>query len=356
VVSAAFSARRDEEIASSHIDCIEEDAAGSIWLRCLIVKNLDRVDRVPVPKSVARAVAVVKKIRDLGGKPGQKLYDFACPILGRNVRFELDRRLDLARDYLNVPLLEDQTPWHFTPHQFRKFFGVVYFWRWAFPNLTALTYQYRHFNPDATRAYIELRAAEALRLRDEKLAKAARKIDAVRAAEFDSGRVEFVSWTITQVASGTKIAGPLGRRIRAEVDALKQEILPDIQLTESESDPDQPTFDTVLAKLVEVTSIQIHPEGHSLCGCGRNETDASLSKCLALKQALLGVPASIGSGPDFQFAEDTGCLVCPHRGALPSMSSYWENHMTAIEKAIPMASHFQSTALADRLTLIKEYA
>lgn len=356
VVTAAFSARRDEEIASSLIDCIEQDAAGDIWLRCLVVKNLDRVDRVPVPKSVARAVEVVQRIRSLGNKPGNRLYDFACPIKKRNVRFELDLRLDQARDYLDIPLLDDGSAWHFTPHQFRKFFGVVYFWRWAFPNLTALTLQYRHFNPDVTKGYIELRAAEALRLRDEKLAKALRKIDAVRAADFDSGRVEFVSWTINGISNGLEVGGPLGKRLRAEVDALKQQFLPDIQITESLAEPDEPTFDLALAKLIETTPIKVHPEGHSLCGCGGSERDVSLSQCLALKQILTGTSPSKANGADFDFAEDTGCLVCPHRGELPTMSEYWDKEITAIERSILVAPPNATADLTKRLTLIKEYA
>ncbi|MBA9030932.1 hypothetical protein [Rhizobium leguminosarum] len=356
VVTAAFSARRDEEVASTLLDCIEHDAAGDVWLRCLIVKNLDRVDRIPVPKSVARAVDIVKRIRSLGNKPGNKLYDFACPINERNVRFELDLRLDQARDYLNIPLLDDGSAWHFTPHQFRKFFGVVYFWRWAFPNLTALTLQYRHFNPDVTKGYIELRAADALRLRDEKLAEAARKSDALRTADFDSGRVEFVSWTIKGISTGLEIGGPLGRRLRAEIDALKEQFLPDIQITESLGDADEPTLDAALEALIGTTLIKIHPEGHSLCGCGGSERDVALSQCLALKQMLTGILPSEANAADFDFAEDTGCLVCPHRGALPTMSEYWDQEMTAIQKSILLAPPKQKADLSNRMATIQEFA
>lgn len=356
VVTAAYSARRDEEIASSRIDCIEQDVSGDTWLRCLIVKTHDRVDKVPVPQSVARAVAVVQRIRALGNKPGNRLYDFACPILKRNVRFELDNRLDQARDYLAIPLLENGEAWHFTPHQFRKFFGVTYFWRWAFPDLTALTLQYRHFNPDVTKGYIELRAAEALRMRDEKLAKAERKSHAVRLEDFDNGRLEFVSWIVKGISSGDGITGPLSKRIRAEIDALKERFLPELQVTESMSESATLTLDAVLEELVKTTKIQTHPEGHSLCGCGVRESDTSLSKCLALKHALTGVSPATASGPDFTFAEDLGCLACPHRGALPSMSLYWENQIMAIKRSMLAVPTEVAADLTKRQALIEQYA
>lgn len=354
IIKAAFSARRDEEIETNQIDCIETDQAGNVWLRCLIVKNLDRVDKVPVPKCVEQAVKLVKRIRDLGARPGNKLYQFACPIKKRNVEFDLAGRLDIVRDYLKIPLMEDDTAWHFTPHQFRKFFGVVYFWKWAFPNLTALTLQYRHFNPDVTKGYIELKAAEALRLYDTRLAKAARKIDIARAADFDSGRVQFVRFTLQKVVAGEKMGGPLGRRITAQVEALKSQFLPSMQITESKTD--QPSFEVLLEELVQSTTIQRHPEGHSLCGCGNGGDDAELSQCLSLKQMLAGVPTSAGSGPDFNFAEDGGCLVCPHRGSLKDMSPYWHEEILAIERALPLASENQAREMNARRESIEQYA
>ncbi|WP_312946513.1 hypothetical protein [Agrobacterium sp.] len=356
VVTAAFSARRDEEVDSSLIDCIHEDTSGEVWLQCLIVKNIDRQDKVPVPKSVARAVEIVKKIRALGNRSGQRLYSFGCPISGRNVRFELDKRLDFARDYLNVPLLEDESAWHFTPHQFRKFFGVVYHWKWAFPNLTALTFHYRHFNSDSTRTYIELKAAEALRLRDEKVAKSIRMTDRLRAADFEKGKFDFVAWTLRQAISGTKIDGPLGRRIRAQVEALKQEYLPGMQLIESHEDLAQATFDSAINRLVETISIQVHPEGHSLCGCGGSEVDTLLSNCLAYREICTGIAPSAATGPDFEFAEDLRCLGCPHRGALPCMDDYWAKQVDLITRATPGASGVRSADLKGRMAIIEAYA
>ncbi|WP_139811937.1 hypothetical protein [Ensifer aridi] len=353
IVTAAFSARRDEEIRTSKIDCIEDDSASNSWLNCLIVKNIDRVDRIPVPKSVVRAVSVVRQIRALGQKRGDFLYDFSCPIRNRPVKFDLGANLDLVRDYFGVPPLTDGSSWHFTPHQFRKFFGVTYYWRWAFPNLTALTFHYRHFNPETTRGYIEMKAAEALRMRDEKLAKAARTRDLERKADLDGGQTAFVSWVLMEALSGAKLGGSLGRRIMQQVKELKQQLLPEMQITQ---DAGTEGLAEILKPLTEKTTLHSHPEGHSICGCGAGAEDTAISKCLQLKLGLTGAPTSVASGPDFAFADDEGCLVCPHRASLPSMAPYWENAIKEAERAIIGASSDLVSVLNERKKLIADYA
>jgi hypothetical protein len=358
IVTAAFSARRDEEIASSAIDCIQIDGSGDTWLNCMILKNADHPDLVPVPKSVARSVEIVRRIRALGGKASRRLYDFACPILKRPVKFSIRHLLDRVRDYLKVPLLDDGMAWTFKPHQFRKFFAVTYFWRWAFPDLTALTYHLRHFNPDTTRAYIEMKAAEGLRMRDEKLADETRKRNTERKSNFDSTKAAFVHWTLREVANGGELSGSLGKRINARVDALKAEFLSEVQITEVENDA--PSFDRVLSELAGTVSLEPHPEGHSLCGWGTGPADIEqnrcMSKCLQLREAHTGQSSATASGPDFGFADDICCLVCPLRAALPVMTPRWEEEVRGAEQALIDAEDELAPIIIERIRMINEYA
>ncbi|MGR8963707.1 hypothetical protein [Rhizobium leguminosarum] len=353
VVKAAFTARRDAEIARSTIDCIEEDEGGTLWMNCYINKNVNDVDRIPVPTSVDRAVKILAAIRELGGREGNKLYDFRCPITHRNVELDLSEKLDLVRDFLQVPLLDDGSAWHFTPHQFRKFFGVTYFWRWAFPNLTALTYHYRHFNSDTTRAYIEMKAAEALRMNDEKRAKALRKRDIERQSDLESSRTGFVGWVFETVIQG-KLFGPLAKRIKDEIERLKEKFLPEMVIT---SGPSAGSFDGALAALVDRFRIQTHPEGHSLCGCGDSPEDHKISVC-HLARIRANRPLRQGTkGAAFDFADDDGCLSCGHRGQLVDiMSPYWDQEYRHIIKALSEAKPDMVEALMQRAALIQDKA
>jgi hypothetical protein len=288
IIMAAYTARRDEELEKTKIDCIEVDSHGDHWLHCLINKNVNQVDRIPVPRAVARAVEIVLRIRALGKKATEKLFDFACPILKRAVKFDISAIFDKVRDYFKVPLLEDGTAWRFKPHQFRKFFGVTYYWRWAFPDLTALTLQYRHFNPETTRAYIEMKGAEALRMRDEKLARAARQRDVERKLDFDSGQRDFVAWVVKGVAEGERLAGAMGKRINEMVDSLIETFSTEIDVTVTASDED--SFDQALERLIDSVSMTSHPEGHSICFMGSKvdpmRHQQSASQCLSHRQRV----------------------------------------------------------------------
>lgn len=357
-ITAAFSARRDDEINKSTTNCVFRDETGNPWLNCLIAKNIRRVQRIPIPESVAKAVDIVLKVRSLGNRESKRLYDFWCPILRRNVSFCSKELTSLIRDYFRTPLLEGGTAWKFRPHQFRKFFGVTYFWRYAFPNLTALTYHYRHFNPDTTRGYIEMEAAEGLRMRDEKLAAAARKSGAARKTDFESGKSAFVLWVLKGIANGDKLDGTLGERITAQVEALKKQFLPEIQITGGQAS--SPSFDRALSDLVATTSLQMHPEGHSLCGWGSGPDDISnhrcAARCLELRRQLTGQSSAEATGPDFAYAEDTGCLVCPLRAALTTMAPRWEKETQDAELALSHAGADQASIINERIELIREYA
>ncbi|MDH7790193.1 hypothetical protein [Ochrobactrum sp. AN78] len=357
IITAAFSARRDNEITMSRMDCVSRDEAGQPWLNCRISKNLKRTQRIPIPESVVRAVEIVLKIRALGNRESQILYKFRCPITKRNVSFNTNRLMSVVDDYFQTPLLEDGTAWKFRPHQFRKLFGVTYFWRYAFPNLTALTYHYRHFNPETTRGYIELEAAEGLRMRDEKLAAAARERTGERKSDLESSRSAFVLWVLSGVAKGDKLDGALGKRITAQVEELKKRYLPELQITGGQTS--SPSFDKALTALAKTTSLQVHPEGHSLCGWGSGSNEITsqrcASRCLELRRELTGVSSSEAMGPDFAYAEDTGCLVCPLRAALPTMAPRWESDVQEAELALAHSNVIQSEIVRERLELISTH-
>lgn len=353
VVIAAFSARRDEETTSLRADCIEDEDAEHPWLLCRIAKNMRRIDRIPIPRSVVKAIEVVKRIRSIGDTQGSRLFEYSCPVRKKTFKFRLAERLDLVRDFLNVPLMDDGSPWHFTPHQFRKFFGVTYHWRWAFPDLTALSYHYRQFNPDTTRAYIEMKAAEALRMRDDKLAAAVRRRELERKKDLDDGQGAFIKWVIEGVLGGQELGGSFGRRLMQQVEDLKQKILPEMEITQDDTCSG---LGQILHALVSSNQIRVHPEGHSLCGCRGHIDDTSVSVCLRLKQMLTGITPSKAEGPDYTFADDEGCLACPHRGALPSMAPYWDHAARQAIDVLAGATGELAQKSIQRIRMIEKYA
>lgn len=164
IVIAAFSARRAAEIVGLKIDCIERDDAGKAWLTSFIHKTLQSHGKVPVPEAVVAAVAVLTRLsaraRTITGT--NYLFQFNSP--GTHVVLGMGRdgvpvfRLSqLTREFgyfVDVPPLSDGSRWSFHPHQFRRFFAVLYVWCYELADWGALAHHLRHFDLEMTRRYV----------------------------------------------------------------------------------------------------------------------------------------------------------------------------------------------------------
>lgn len=356
VVICAFTARRDEERNCLKIDCVEIDANGNMWLNCLIAKNIRDMDRIPIPSSVKAAVDIVHRLHSYNkSREDEWLFNIACPVTRKPALVNLKKNLKRSCEWLGVPPLANGETWVFTPHQFRKFFGTTYFHRWMFPNLTALSFHYRHFNPDTTRGYLKMRAATALRMGEDKLARAEvtrRNIE--RERDTNDGMWQMVRHIMQTALDGAKLAGSAGQRITQQVNELKERFLPELEITKGGYD--EPGFEAALEKLVRATPMQVHPEGHSVCLCNNSNDDKSKSKCLALKQMLTRMLPSDNAEVDFDFADDEACLSCPHSARVPAISPYWESALAEVRLMVKLTTGEQREAIERRIAAIEMFA
>lgn len=163
VVIAAFTARRASEIRCLKAGCIEKDKAGKYWLHVYIHKTLQDYTYIPVPELVVKAVRVLERLsktaRAVTGT--DFLLQLKVPgsgeVRGVNAKGETVTpiRSDLRSFgfFVDVPSLEDGTRWCFAPHQFRRFFAVMYVWAYDYGDIDALSFHLRHWNRKQTRRY-----------------------------------------------------------------------------------------------------------------------------------------------------------------------------------------------------------
>jgi integrase len=164
VVIAAFSARRASEICGLKAGCIHIDDSGGIWMRCFIHKTLKTESLIPVPEVVAAAVKVLENLSERSRHLTGTEYIFLYNIPGKQEtygiseaglpNFPLVKHLRKFGYFVDVPLLEDRTRWTFKPHQFRRFFAILYIWVYDKGNWGALQYHLRHFTSEMTRRYV----------------------------------------------------------------------------------------------------------------------------------------------------------------------------------------------------------
>lgn len=341
IVIATFAARRKEEIESLRYSCVAVDeATGEISLEIWIEKTLRTLSRIPVPISVVKAVEVLEwlseRCRRRKGTPWLFEYDELLPLTGgtrrRSVQFDLAEQLRQFANFVDVPLLPDGTHWHFTPHQFRRFFSVVYFHRFRFPSLTALSNFLHHYDPDMTRRYITetarggfARLAEEQRLegRRRTLARQPAAIAAQKTFEdFEAGRKDFMRERYRAVAlHDEKLGGFGGEQIKNELKDLveKAKLLVEIR---SSADDVETTFDRLLVDFVESRWLEPNGLGHSYCKCTGNPQDLRTANCLIQKR-LTGTESTADVAPDPAYAADFVCSPCPHNCQFPENEPYW---------------------------------
>jgi hypothetical protein len=154
-VIAGLSARRLEEIKDLGAGCVTRDSDGHCWITIYIEKTLRRYELVPVPAIVQKAVECLERLSK------EARDNTATDSLWQSMRNGVAVPLD-GDQFLNVladlgggkSTTDDSATWNFTPRQFRRFFAMVYFWRYDRGELGALSHHLRHFDLEMTKRYV----------------------------------------------------------------------------------------------------------------------------------------------------------------------------------------------------------
>lgn len=285
IVIAAFSARRDGEINELESDCLLGDDESGWWVRFYIEKTLQRSDSLPVPAIVARAVETLQRISAAArATTGSALiFQWKAPD-GSIVSLDCGRRLDRFAAEVGVPGHGDgpdrSVPWHWHPHQFRRFFAVLYFYRFEGATIEALSHHLRHFNLEMTRHYITK--------------------DPEVAAMWTDVRWNYEGRVALSVASGTAVAGSAGDRLRKVAQRIRDALARKLHVV----DPNH--LGSALALVMRRQGMVLTPKPWVTCTCPTTRDAARTAACR--RRARADDP----SGPDFAHAGPTVCGDCPH--------------------------------------------
>lgn len=354
---SALVARRMMETLSLKDDCVFSDDHGALFMSCWIEKSARALDSVPIPRSVECAIDVLKWLsEDARASDGtQWLFKFIEPDgSGRRIGFSMTEAIRMFAEFVGVPALANGEKWHFTTKQFRTFFSMVYYHRWHFPSLTALSNFLKHNNPDVTRGYVTaVGRSNILRIRDERDAAkatreeaAAREAQAARAADFEAGRMNFMVATLSDAITGkAPISGHGGDLWMRDLSQLVRQFTRHTSFSAEGTDA---TFETVLRGWVKGKSIEPHPAGHSYCKCGSDRIDLAVAACLGLKRQLLGEHSvALETKPDHAFAADEVCADCPHNLHLQVNEPYWDRALLEAERAAGSAATSRQRSRAE---------
>jgi hypothetical protein len=308
IVICAFSGRRHKEALSiraegpHNADCLSRDEQG--WLiEIYIEKTLQDWDKTPCNELVVAAVEILRRWSAPARAISKdvNLFQFRSFRSNKAVRFRVAYSLHLFVSFLSITPLPDGNLWKFTPQQFRRFFAIMYFWRYQYGNLAALSYHLRHFNPAMTQRYV---------------------------TEPDSGAIfrhinkDYTTTILTEAAIGERnISGPFGERFKAVARKLRQHYRRTVKVVSPK------LVRKVVERFVLKSGRRLKAMLWGYCFCGTLPHQLKTARCLE------NSPTEIRGGPDFSQSSPSICAGCPHHLSELIFEPFIRTDLAAHERA-----------------------
>lgn len=171
IVAGALSARRRVELLTLRKDAIRGSRKTGFWMETYIAKTKRKQELVPVPEVVVSAIRLMVRFGTYVRKTANKFifalrrFDNTRGVARDDRLGKLDRCMDDFAKITGNPYVagpKGWQPWHYSAHQLRKLFAVLYVWRYDSGDLSSLSYHLRHFSLEMTLSYV--RDKEMIRL------------------------------------------------------------------------------------------------------------------------------------------------------------------------------------------------
>lgn len=302
IMIASFSARRDREIDDLRSDCLVGNDRDGWWLSSFIGKTLQRDELIPVPPIVARAVQALKALSQTSRIQSgtDAIFQWLNPT-GRIVQIDVGRYLDKFAAHVNVPAHVEKegkpTHWHWHPHQFRRFFAILYFYRFEGATIEALSHHLRHFNIEMTRRYV--------------------MTDPEAAALWMDVEWGYMGHIARQIVAGERsVAGAAGSRLKKTARRLLDVFRRHLTVVS----PDRVA--TALAHVMQRKGLVLTPKPWVTCTCPRTRDAAHAAACRSSEN-----PSAASTGPNFANAGPTVCTKCPHGMTDTSKRAFMEEEI-----------------------------
>lgn len=312
ILLAAFTARRDGEICELKDGCLRGNSSEGWWLNVYVEKSLRREEWVPIPGIVARAVEILASISARARKQSGTDYLFQwCSLNGEIIKLDPGRHINNFADCVKVPSLRrgdgELKTWHWSPHQFRRFFAVLYFYRFEGASIEALSHHLRHFSLDMTRRYLTTDPEVAALWTD-----------------VEWGYMGHVARSI--VAGQRSISGAAGERLKRTARRLLDTFRRKLKIVP----PD------MVARVASSLVMMMHRQGMVLtpkpwvtCSCPKTREAARRAACRRQEPST-----ALAVGPDFAQAGPTVCAGCAYAMLEASRVEYVNDELEQLRSAI----------------------
>jgi hypothetical protein len=308
VVICAFTGRRRDEVMSARAAgptndvCITHDEEG-FWLELFIEKTCQDWIKTPCNELVVAAIKVLERWSEPARASSGRTNLFQLQRLRSKqvVRFRVGLCLKDFVAFLKLTALPDGSEWIFTPHQLRRFFAMMYYWRYEYRNLGALSHHLRHIDPAMTQVYVTEREAGEI---------------------FKEVGKDHTVALLTDTAIGLRnLSGAFGERFKAVVRKLC------VRFTKTTKVISPNLVRRVVERYVIKSGRRLKGMPWGYCACGARSHELRMARCLD------GEDSKSSAGPDFSNSSPVICCNCPHHATEKTFEPFLRDQIEFHERA-----------------------
>ncbi len=157
VLILALTARREMEVFGLQVGCTYSDDDGNLWIDSYVAKTLQDDYTFSTVSIVDRAVKILERLsqkgREITGSNSLFVFDDAFDRKPTNMK-SITRIADDFFDFIGIDRNSNGEHWQLSEHQFRRFFAILYFYRYSDTNTEALMHELGHTSWAMTLRYV----------------------------------------------------------------------------------------------------------------------------------------------------------------------------------------------------------
>lgn len=286
IVIATFSARRLEELRQIEVGDIKRDGAGQLWLRSYIQKTIMGKEWIPTADIVHKAFNVLTRLSSISRQDGSNklIARWTTPFIsgGRTIISGWNKEnINQFAKAVGTPMIPgssgEMQDWVWNSHQFRRFFAVLYFYRYR-GTIDDLAYFLRHLDLEMTRKYLTITPDQAKSFRD------------IEGQYHRSVAADILTGKGDKVGAGRELKRQLQLRFQKGLRV---------------SAPSEDEAVDFLARQMRTRRWVMRPRAWGDCTCPSDKTGTKSAMCRAS-------PSTPGLGPHFASSAPSVCAGCPH--------------------------------------------
>ncbi|HIF9533862.1 TPA: tyrosine-type recombinase/integrase [Photobacterium damselae] len=167
VIIFALTAKRESEVFGLQAGCVNKDLGGLLWLNSFVAKTLQKHADFTTVSLVEKAVSILERLSEKGRqqKNTNSIFVFDDTFERPPTTMKsINRIADDFFDFIGIERGDNGKHWKLSEHQFRRFFAIMFYYRYDKSDADALMHELAHVDWSMTVHYLtEKETGAALR-------------------------------------------------------------------------------------------------------------------------------------------------------------------------------------------------